>query len=260
MRYTYDNSEANDGQSEAARRGAVTWGPQSSDEMGNLGLQLLASPADRALLVRTFAEREARDNVRGAEIRVKHAPDDPAERTWLGSSYLEVGRVADAIAQLEIAVRQRPDAVAGPQLSRRRAPGGRPHGGRHRAAAGGGRRWRRVMRTCSSTSAKRSRLADARQPPPIGSRERSPSIRVSRSRTRSSACCSSRTGACGEALPHLQRAVDLAPDSATAHSDLGGALAEAGRFDDAATHLRRALELDPAYAPARENLSRLSRR
>jgi Flp pilus assembly protein TadD len=59
---------------------------------------------------------------------------------------------------------------------------------------------------------------------------------------------------------HLERAVALAPDSATAHSDLGGALAEAGRFEEATGHLRRALELRPDYGPARENLSRLPKR
>ena len=172
----------------------VTWGPQSSDEMGNLGLQLLASPADRALLVRTFAEREARDNVRGAEMRVKHAPDDPAERTWLGSSYLEVGRVAEAIAQLEMAVRQRPDAVQ----ARNFLGGALLAAGRTEDAI--------AQLQAAVTLAPRDAhlqfnlgkaLATARttrQPPPIGSRGRSRSIRASRSRTRSSACSCSRTG------------------------------------------------------------------
>ena len=62
-----------------------------------------------------------------------------------------------------------------------------------------------------------------------------------------------------EALPHLQRAVELLPASDDAHADLGGALAEAGRRDEALDHLRRAIALDPAHPNARENLARLER-
>jgi Flp pilus assembly protein TadD len=51
--------------------------------------------------------------------------------------------------------------------------------------------------------------------------------------------------------------VELSPDFAIAHSDLGGALAEAGHFDEAIAHVRRALELDPDNAAAKENLARL---
>jgi Flp pilus assembly protein TadD len=258
MRYTYDNSEANEANPSRPPR-PVIWGPQSSDEMGNLGLQLLAAPADRALLVRTFAEREARDNVRGAEIRVKHAPGDPAERTWLGSSYLEVGRVADAVAQLEIVVRQRPDAVQARNflggallaagrtddaIAQLQAAVGFAPGDAHlqfnlgKALAAAGR---------AQEAADRFARAIALDPGLAAPHQELGALFFRHGRLR-------------EALPQLQRAVELAPDSAPAHSDLGGALAEAGRFADAAVHLRRALELDPANAAARENLARLSRR
>jgi Flp pilus assembly protein TadD len=60
-------------------------------------------------------------------------------------------------------------------------------------------------------------------------------------------------------LAHLRRAVELKPDSAPAQSDLGGALAAAGRLGEAMTHVRRALELRPGYPPALENLERLRR-
>jgi tetratricopeptide (TPR) repeat protein len=258
MRYTYDNSEANEANPTRPPR-PVTWGPQSSDEMGNLGLQLLAAASDRALLVRVFAEREARDNVRGAEIRVRHAPGDPAERTWLGSSYLEAGRVADAIAQLEIVVRQRPDSVQA-----RNFLGG--------ALLAAGRKDDAITQLQAAvTLAPRDAhlqfnlgkaLAAAGRPPEAADRF-SRAIALDprfAAPYQELGVLFFTHGRLREALPHLQRAVELAPDSAPAHSDLGGALAEAGRFDDAAAHLRRALELDPSYGPARENLARLSRR
>jgi tetratricopeptide (TPR) repeat protein len=48
------------------------------------------------------------------------------------------------------------------------------------------------------------------------------------------------------ALPHLERAVTLAPGSAEAHYHLGAAQWYAGRHAEALTHLRRSAALDPA--------------
>ena len=258
MRYTYDNSEENAANPSRPPR-PVTWGPQSSDEMGNLGLQLLAAPGDRPLLARAFAEREVRDNVRGAEIRVRHAPDDPAERAWLGSSYLEVGRIADAIAQLEVAVRQRPDAAQ----TRNFLGGAYLSAGRTKdAVAELQAAVKLAPRDAHLQFNLGKALAAAANPQAAADRfERAIALdpRFGQPHQELGALLFSH-GRVPEALPHLQRAVELAPDSATAHSDLGGALAQAGRSDEAAAHLRRALELDPGYAPARENLSRLPRR
>ena len=259
MRYTYDNSADNAANPSKPPR-AVTWGPQSSDEMGNLGLQLLTrSPGDRALLSRAFALREAQDNVRGAEIRVRHAPDDAGERTWLGSSYLEVGRIAEAIAQLEIAVRQRPDAAQ----ARNFLGGALLAAGRHADAIA---QLEAAVRLAPrdahlifnlgqalaaagkpQAAADRFTQAIALEPAFAEPRQELGALLFAHGRGR-------------QALPHLQRAVDLRPDSASAHSDLGGALAEAGRFAQAAAHLRRALEIDPSYGPALQNLARLPKR
>lgn len=56
-----------------------------------------------------------------------------------------------------------------------------------------------------------------------------------------------------EALPHLERAVELRP-IAEHHSNLGNALRRLGRVDEALAQYRRALELDPKHAAARNNL------
>ena len=66
-------------------------------------------------------------------------------------------------------------------------------------------------------------------------------------------------GRVADALPHLRRAVELAPGSAAAHSDYGGALAAAGQLAKAEAELRRALEIDSSYVPARDNLERVLR-
>ena len=52
----------------------------------------------------------------------------------------------------------------------------------------------------------------------------------------------------------LRSVIDLQPDSAEAHNDLGVALASMGRVDEAAGHFRRAVELRPEFQEARRNL------
>jgi len=63
-----------------------------------------------------------------------------------------------------------------------------------------------------------------------------------------------------EAIEHLRKAVALMPNSADAHSNLGGALVNAGKVDEGIQHLRRALELRPDHELARQNLAILERR
>jgi tetratricopeptide (TPR) repeat protein len=57
-----------------------------------------------------------------------------------------------------------------------------------------------------------------------------------------------------EALSHLQAAVQLAPASASIHSDLGTALAKSGRPVDAIAELQESLRLGPDSAIVRNNL------
>ena len=58
---------------------------------------------------------------------------------------------------------------------------------------------------------------------------------------------------------YLFSAVDLMPNSAVIHSDLGSALAGSGRYAEALKEFRRAIALNPEYGPALENIQRLER-
>jgi protein O-GlcNAc transferase len=51
-----------------------------------------------------------------------------------------------------------------------------------------------------------------------------------------------------DALPALQKTADLLPGSAEAHSNLGNALREVGRFNDAVESCHKALSIQPGYA------------
>ncbi len=59
-----------------------------------------------------------------------------------------------------------------------------------------------------------------------------------------------------EAIEHLQEAVSLEPDLAAAHSNLGIALDRKGRKDEALEHFQRAVALAPGYAAGLRNLGK----
>jgi tetratricopeptide (TPR) repeat protein len=61
------------------------------------------------------------------------------------------------------------------------------------------------------------------------------------------------------ALPALKRAVELLPQDAEVHLNLGIALAEAGRRDEAVASYRQALSLNPASVEALNNLGNILR-
>ena len=62
-----------------------------------------------------------------------------------------------------------------------------------------------------------------------------------------------------EAIPHLARAVEIAPSNAKAHANLGAVLANEGRVSEALPHFERALELNPGDDAARRNLTEAKR-
>jgi len=58
------------------------------------------------------------------------------------------------------------------------------------------------------------------------------------------------------AIAQCRKALEINPDSAEAHNDLGVVLVSQSRLDDAVTQYRKALEIDPDYANARHNLGK----
>ena len=62
-------------------------------------------------------------------------------------------------------------------------------------------------------------------------------------------------GKLDEAVACYRRALELKPDYAEAHNNLGNALNDQGKLDEAVACYRRALELKPDYAEAHNNLA-----
>jgi tetratricopeptide (TPR) repeat protein len=256
MRYTYDNSADNeDNPHKPPVR--VRLGPNSTDEMAELGLQVLtASLADAARLVQSFDDRDAQANVALGEMRVRDNPLSADYQGFLGKSYVEVERYADALPHLEAAVRLDPRASGAESdlgtalMALNRMPEALLH--LQRAAAltprdetiqfNLGNAMARVSRSSEAAAAYQRALA--LNPDFADAHVNFGTLLYAHGRV-------------AEALPHLQRAADLMPNSAVVHTDYASALAASGRYADALAQTRRALELNPDYPPARDNLARL---
>src|SRR6185503_9041420 len=111
MRYTYDNSATNPRNPQLPPR-SVHWGQNSTDEMGDLWIQVVAhSKADLDLLVRQFRQKVFREDILGYESILAVAPDDLSLHDDVALLYMAVGRASDAVAHFSQSVRLAPDAA-----------------------------------------------------------------------------------------------------------------------------------------------------
>ena len=256
MKYSYDNSAGNKRNPSLPPR-RVTWGPQSHDEMGNLGVQVLTrTPEDSARLADSFAQHAALIDVAGGEALVKAEPNNATHAAFLGVSYVRTGRFVEAIPHLERALRLDPrvatteNYLGGALLAIGNAP----------AALGHFRRATMLAPADAHLHFNFAKvLAAANRPQDAFAEytralELNPEFAEAHQQLGALLFSANRLA---DAVTHLQRAADLRPGSADAHADLGGALAESGRRDEALLHLRRAVALDPGNETARDNLRRL---
>ena len=109
MRYRYDNSGGNPRNPNSPPK-RVRFGPDTSDEMGELLLQVLPGRAsDLAPLRADAARRNLLADVAGQEKRIADVPGDYETRNALGVGYVQLGRVPDAMNQFQKALRLSPD-------------------------------------------------------------------------------------------------------------------------------------------------------
>jgi Tfp pilus assembly protein PilF len=220
MRFTFDNSGVNP-RNPTRPPQHVRAGPRSIDEMAQLWLEVVPRrAADAAVLNSDYVRRAALANVAGAELNLRADPRAAAAHNLLASAYLQVGRVADAQAQLEEALRLDPrDAEAHSNLgavlqAQGRLGDGMPH-----------------LRTAVQLKPKDDRvrfnlgngLLAAGQPE--------------------------------AAMREFRTAIALNPENADAHLNLALILGPRRQLDEAIAHLRRVVEIDPRNAAAFQNLA-----
>ena len=220
MRYTYDNSAANPRNPHRPPQ-RVEYGPESSNEMGDLWLQLVArSRGDTQALADSYREHELRKDVAAAERLVARAPAMPRWRNLLGARYVQAGRLGDGVTQLTEAIRLAPSSVEA-QFNLARAL--QLQGSLDAAVL----HFREAARLAPRDDNLLVGLANALQD----------------------------QGRTAQAEAALRRAIAINPNSAEAHNNLGVALGMLGRFDEAIEHFRRALQIRPDYADAQRNLA-----
>jgi tetratricopeptide (TPR) repeat protein len=220
MRFTFDNSAANPRNPTRPPR-RVRPGPRSIDEMAQLWLQVVPRrPEDAAVLTADYQRRALVANVAGAELNARIDPGVAAAHNLLATAYLQVGRVADAQAQLEEALRLDPrDAEAHSNLgavlqAQGRLADGMPH-----------------LRTAARLKPQDDRV---------------------RFNLGNGLLAAKETDA---AMREFRTAIALNPENADAHHNLALILGPRGQLDEAVALLRRVVELDPRNADAYRNLS-----
>lgn len=258
MQYTYDNSDKNQ-ENPHHPPVRVRLGPNSSDEMGELGLQVLTgSTADSARLVQYFDDRDAEANVALGEKRVREEPANAEYQAFLGGSYVDVGRLDEARPHLEAALRLNPRlASAHSNLGTVLLEKGDIQGAvdqLQRAAALQPKDetiWFNLANSLKAASHLDQAVAAygralAIDPEYADAHVNLGTVLFARGRF-------------ADALPHFARAAELRPNSAVILTDYANALAANGRYPDAMRTVRRALEINPDYAPAQDTLAKLQR-
>jgi hypothetical protein len=98
MQYIYDNSPSHPRNPQVPPRRA-RWGQRSSDEMGDLWIQVLTrDDHDLEVLSRAFRPKVAAEDVIGYEVEIEKHPDDVGLHDSVAMLYLELGRPEPAIA------------------------------------------------------------------------------------------------------------------------------------------------------------------
>jgi tetratricopeptide (TPR) repeat protein/mono/diheme cytochrome c family protein len=220
MRFTYDNSASNPNNRHNPPQ-RVRSGPRSTDEMGHLWIEVVPRrPEDAAVLNADFVRRQLLAAIAKAELDVQLEPNVAGARTMLAAAYLQVGRVADARAQLEEALRLDPrHAEARSNLGVvLQAQGYLAEGMKH-------------LRTA------------------VQLKPKDDSVRFNLGGGLLT------VGQPDDAIREFRTAIALNPENADAHFNLGVLLGPRNQLDDAIAHLQRAVEINPLNADAYHNLA-----
>ena len=105
MKISYDNSADNPRNPHRPPQ-RVVYGPQSTDEMGELWLQVIPeNPADLPVLTKEYQRWGLRETVTFLENRLRTNPENAAAHNEMGKTLGPLGREEEAFQEFQIAVR-----------------------------------------------------------------------------------------------------------------------------------------------------------
>ena len=109
MHYTYDNT-ADNARNPNQPPKRVGYGVQSTDEMGELWLQVLArNTNDSAILAKDYQPRVVRGSIAYNQYLLRNNPDDSSAHKGLGKALLFAGKQEEALSHLRLAAATQPD-------------------------------------------------------------------------------------------------------------------------------------------------------
>jgi tetratricopeptide (TPR) repeat protein len=208
MEFTYDNSAANRRNPDRPPR-RVRWGENSSDEMGNLWIQVVPrTSADRAALATDFGPKVMADDAAGYRTRLEADPGSGRLHEAIAAIELGLGRTGTAITHLNEAVRINPRSVE-------------------------------AHYNLGVASARQRRTDDA-----IAHFEAATRLDPTHAAAHANLGAVLRLAGRAGAAEALRRALQLDPANPTAHANLAGILASRGEAGEAVEHYRLALRTD----------------
>ena len=221
MQFTFDNSSANPRNPHDPPQ-RVRYGPESTDEMAELTLQVLPrDPSDHATLVDDMWLKLREDDVEVLQALLARDPLDHVSHSSLGARYFEQGDVEQALQHMEEAVRLDPTfAPAEHNLATALMIGGNLQGALEH--------YRRAIELQPDYPQAHNNLGGVLQS----------------------------MGRPAEAVRHYRLAIEFQPRHADAHYNLANVLLSEGTLDEAITHYRRALEVAPDVPRTRNGLAR----
>lgn len=220
MHYVFDNSADNPRNPFQPPRRA-RWGQRSSDEMGDLWIQVLPTSAeDLATLTEAFRPKVLAEDAVGYEVVLEGDPANESLHNDLALLYMELGRPGEAVDHFRRSVEISPaSASAHFNLGTALTVAGRP---RESVSE-----FERAIQLRPDYAMAHNNLGNAFL----------------------------MQGRADEAIRHYRETLRLEPTHAVAHNNLGRTLFAMGTdYTEAVGHLRRALALQPSYVEAHYNL------
>jgi tetratricopeptide (TPR) repeat protein len=220
MRYTYDNSARNPRNPHVPPT-RVRWGQNTTDEMGDLWVQVIPrSAGEAAVLTEGFRRKAHAEDLAAYTTLLDADPGNPLRHDAVAALYLDAGRFDDAVAEYQRSLALNDDSAAthynlGFALSAR--------GRREEAIV----ELQAALRLDPDYALAHNNLGALLQ---VGGRPE-------------------------EALAHFQRAVALRPDNLDARTNLAQLLSNRGQAAAAAGHFREALALKPDHPQALAGLA-----